>query len=354
MRRIKQITSVSDGIIWQAQHAENAGAPCTARVVRALLAVIEQDTETGRRIKNWPGPVREDAMALRLAGGLHNLVLTGTDTRLADVYAGTLTNQRAIDALICELVRRYDTRLLPWLDGPPQTNEAGRSASIMAGLLWLSQRLGPRFSLNEIGASAGINTMMERYHYDLGGVRVGPENSPMRIAPEWRGQKPPQADVDITGIKGCDVNPIDLRDEAEALRLQSYVWPEARERMGRIAAACDLAGQKAPNVLKMDAAAFVEHILAEPSECGVTKVLFHSIVWQYIPEMGRAAITAAMEEAGARGDAQTPLAWIMLETNRETFRHELKLRYWNGKDSGWLLRGSAHPHGAWVAWDGAE
>src|SRR3546814_1761255 len=91
------------------------------------------------------------------------------------------SDRRAIDVLVCELVERFDGLLLPWLDGPPQTNEAGRSASIMAALMWLSGRLGPRFELNELGASAGVNTMMERYRSDLGGVRAGPRDSPMQI-----------------------------------------------------------------------------------------------------------------------------------------------------------------------------
>src|SRR3546814_2795867 len=81
---------------------------------------------------DWPGLTLKDAMPLRLAGGLHHLLLSGADTRLTGVYDGTLSDQRRIDELVCDLVETFDERLLPWLDGPPQTNEAGRSASIMA------------------------------------------------------------------------------------------------------------------------------------------------------------------------------------------------------------------------------
>src|SRR3546814_20375828 len=80
----------------------------------------------------------------------------------------------------------------------------------MAALMWLSGRLGPRFELNELGASAGVNTMSERYRYDLGGVRAGPRDSPMLIRPEWRGNPPPAHEVSITGIPGCAVASIDL------------------------------------------------------------------------------------------------------------------------------------------------
>ena len=349
---VMHMSSIPEGIEWQARHAEEAGATCTARVIRGLLPVLETDTATGRRMKHWQGLLLEDAMPLRIAGGLHNLAVTGEDRRLDPVYAGLETDQAAIDSLVVELVETYDHRLLPWLDSPPQTNEAGRSASIMAGLLWLSQRLGPKFGLNEIGASAGVNTMMERYHYDLGGVAIGPPSSPMQIAPEWRGDAPPAGEVAIVSIWGCDRNPVDLSDPAAAQRLKSYVWPEATMRMGRIDAAIRLAGEQPPELVKMDAAEWVPLMLKEPQLAGVTRVLFHSIVWQYIPPAGRDAITAAMETSGQQATPDKPLAWVMLETNRETFKHELRVRYWPG-DGEWHLLAEAHPHGAWVEWLGA-
>ena len=122
---LMDMASVPEGIEWQAEHAEKGGAPGTARVIRATLKLLDGDTATGRRMANWQGLVVKDAMPLRIAGALHNLVLTGEDQRLANVYAGRMTDQSAVDALVCELVETYDARLLPWLDGPPQTNEAG-------------------------------------------------------------------------------------------------------------------------------------------------------------------------------------------------------------------------------------
>lgn len=337
------------GINWQADHSERAFAPTTARVIRAQLAVLDTGTETGRRMRAWRGNVLEDAMPLRIAGGLHWLVLSGTDERLKAVYSGEIADQPAVDRLVVELVEKYDAILAPWLDGPPQTNEAGRSASIMAGLLWLSQRLGPKFELNEIGASAGVNTMMDRYRYDLGGVEVGPADSPMRIVPAWRGPPPPEGEVEIVAIRGADLSPIDLSDPAQALRLKAYVWPDAVERLGRIDAAIALAGESPPDLVKMDAGDFVRARLAEPQEAGVTRALFHSVVWQYLPPETRNAIEDAMRQAGSQATAERPLAWVKLETNRETFRHELHVRSWPGGQE-WVKLGEAHPHGAWIIW----
>lgn len=346
---VMDIVDVREAIAWQANHADRADAPITGRIVRAELAILDTPTELARRMANWPGLSLEDAMPLRVAGGLHWLHLSGTEPRLAPVYSGAATDQAVVDEIVVEVARTWDAKLAPWLDHPPQTNEAGRSSSIMAGLLWLSQRLGPKFEMNEIGASAGVNTMMERYRYDLGGVEVGPADSPMQLAPEWRGPPPPAGKVEIVSIRGCDVAPVDLSDPAEALRLKAYVWTDAQERMGRIEAAARLAAEKPPLLERKDAGTFVEERLEAPQDAGVTRVLYHSVMWQYLPEATRQSIAAAMEQAGTRATAEKPLAWVKLETNRATFRHELSIRYWPGGEEEVVLS-EAHPHGAWVIW----
>ena len=342
---------VAAGIEFQAQHCAHHGAPITASIVRAMLPLMAGDTAVARRVRDWPGLPLEDAMPLRFAGGLHYLHLSSAEPRLAPLYAGALTEQPAVDALVAAVVADHDAALLPWFDGPPQTNEAGRSASLMAGLLWLAQHHGPRFEISEVGASAGINTMMERYHFDLCGVTAGPSTSPMQIRPEWRGASPLAGPIDITEIAGCDVTPVDLSDPAAALRVKAYVWPDAPERLVRMDAAMALAAERAPDLVAADAADWVAQRLARRQAAGVTRVIQHSIVWQYLGDERCAAITTMIEAAGAQATSERPLAWQMLETNRATFLHELTVRHWPGDGAPNVL-GHAHAHGAWVEWLG--
>lgn len=348
---IMEIGNVLHALEWQADHAAKNGAPATGRVIRAMIPLLDGPSRCAARMRSWPGLSLEDAMPLRFAGGLHNLFLTGRAQQLGAVYCGEATDQTAIDALVAQLTLAHDADLLTWFDGPPQTNEAGRSASVMAQLLWLAERLGPRFELLELGASAGINTMMDRFHFDLGGVELGDPASPMRIAPEWRGAPPPRTGVEISAIRGCDIAPIDLTDPAAALRLKSYVWAEVIQRLDRIDAAAALAAQRPPQVERADAGDWVERQLAVPQASGVTRVLFHTVVWQYVPAASRERIVQAMEQAGAAATKERPLAWVTVETNRQTFKHELRTRYWPGGAEPVLL-GEAHAHGAWVDWRG--
>ena len=345
------IPTVAEALEWHAAHCDRSDAPITARVIRSLVAVMDSDTATGRRLKGWQGQAIEDALALRVTAGVHSLYLSGEEPRLEPVFTGLVTDQAQVDAIVLEAVASSDHLLLPWFDGPPQTNEAGRSSSVMGALLWLSQRLGPKFELTEIGASAGINTMMARYHFDLGGTTAGPDGSAMQIKPEWRGDAPPQVPVDITEVAGCDIAPVDLTDERQANRLKAYIWADAQVRMARMDAAIALAADTPPDLVRMDAADFLRQRLSRPQESGVTRVLFHTIMWQYLPHPTRDAITAMMNEAGSSATPDKPLAWIRLETNRTTFRHELTVKYWPGGEEVVQLA-EAHPHGAWVHWMG--
>ncbi|WP_432769877.1 MAG: DUF2332 domain-containing protein [Sphingopyxis sp.] len=326
-------------------------APVTARIVAALGALLGHPaSEFARRIAGWQGAPLADALPLRAAGGIHALHLAGTAHELAPIYADAEDINDA--AIIAGVVARHEAALLPWLDGPPQTNEAGRSSNFIAAMLWLADKgLPPRFDCLEIGSSAGINLMLDRYHYDLGGVQVGPQSGAMGFTPEWRGNHPPQHRIAIAALKGCDVAPVDLTDPAQALRLKAYVWPEHAIRFARMEAAIAASREQKPDLIQANAADFVEAELAKPQAEGTTRVLMHSIVWQYVPADQQARVTAAMEAGGARATADRPLAWIALEANRTVHHHELVVRHWPGGDAPHML-GRAHAHGAWIEWMG--
>ena len=171
----------------------------------------------------------------------------------------------------------------------------------------------------------------------------------MRFVPEWRGSPPPGRAIEIASTKGCDVAPVDLTEPAQALRLKAYIWPEHTVRFERMAAAVAEAAKSPPDLVQMNAADFVESELAKPQDAGITRVLMHSIVWQYVPADQQARVTAAMEVAGAAATTERPLAWISLEANRVLHLHELVVRHWPGGGEPALLA-RAHPHGATIDW----
>lgn len=348
---------VRDAFTNQIEYCRSNGAPITGRMVEAIIGALDESSELGRRVLGWDGNPLADALPLRVAGGFHALHLAGDHSQLSAIYNGA--DQAAADAeqIISETITSDEAALLPWLNSPPQTNEAGRSSSYIAGLLWLAaQGLPPRYELLEIGSSAGLNLMIDRYHYDLGGISVGPDNAPLSFAPEWEGPPPPDVPFTLDSISGCDIAPVDLTDPAQARRLTAFIWPEHTVRFERMKTAIALVNEKAPDLAGASADDWMIAELAKPQKEGVTRVLVHSIVWQYIPKAGQERIKQAMEAAGAQATAERPLAWLSLEANRETYRHELIVRHWphsDGPGGEPIKLGEAHAHGAWVKWLGA-
>lgn len=336
-----------ESFLIQAGYCSTMEVPVTARIVTALAGAIDRDSATGRRVLDWAGEPVADALVLRLTGGLHALHRAGLDPDLSRVFTGETTDRDAVAATLKATLIAHDAALLPWLEGPPQTNEAGRSAGLMTGLLHIAERTGQRIELLEIGSSAGLNLVIDRFDFDLGGVRVGPGDAALTIRPEWRGPPPPNVPIAIESVRGVDIAPLDLSDPAAAERLAAYVWVEAVGRQERLAAAIALVRKHGVALDRGDAADWVEAGLAEPQAPGVTRVLMHSVVWQYLPQKSQSRIARAMAAAGARATMERPLGWVMMEPNRDLHRHEVRVRCW--PDAGPMrLVGLTHAHGVWV------
>jgi len=336
--------NVREAFEGQVAYCIDNDAPITAALVRALMAALDETTQTGRRVLGWEGHPVADALPLRLAGGIHALWQAGTVPELAPLFK----RGEAVD--LEPIIAAHDAALLPWLDGPPQTNEPGRSAQLMAGLLEIAARHGPQIELLEIGSSAGLNLMIGRYRIDLGGVVTGPENSPVHLTPEWRGPPPSPGPIEIVSARGVDIAPVDATTDAGAKRLLAYVWADHQNRFERMRHALAMLRNNPPQLDAGDAADWIEARLAEPQQPGVTRVLMHSIVWQYLGRERQARITAAMEAAGARATAICPLGWVRVEADRTMNRHDITLRSWPGHDAE-MIYGHAHAHGFWVARD---
>ncbi|WP_353203877.1 DUF2332 domain-containing protein [Sphingomonas sp.] len=331
----------------QQHYCDANAAPIYGRMCGALAAGLTRDTAIGARILDWPGEPTRDALPLRLFGGLHALVLRGADDALAAVYAGAVTGEAEILPILERVLGEQEAALMPWLDGPPQTNEPGRSGALMLGLIEIARACGPKIELLEIGSSAGLNLLIDRYRFDLGGSVSGPGDAPVTITPEWKGPPAPAVPVAIVSVRGCDVNPMDATDPAVAARLAAYGWPETPARLTRVRAAIAMLAERGVDLVEADAADWIEARLAEPQAAGVTRVLMHSVVWQYLPEPVAERIRVAMQAAGAAATAERPLGWVMMEPDRALGHQVIRARSKPG-DGAWVTVGTSHAHGTWI------
>ena len=339
--------SVRAAFARQSEGARKLESPFMEKLCRLLGERLDRSTETGRRVLGWTGDadVFTDALPLRLAGGLHAIVRRGEVPALARCYPpGPTPDDESLWAALAPVLEAPG--LLPWLDGAPQTNEVGRSAVLMSGLLVVADRFAQPVELLELGASAGLNLLLDRYGYDLGGVKAGDPESPLQLRPRWKGGPPPDAPVRVAKRSGVDLNPLDVRSDGE--RLLAYVWPDQPLRLAQLEAALAIAGRAPPRVESGEAADWLEARLADAQEAGVTRVVLHSIAFQYFPESTKARIEAALEAVGAAATFAAPLAWLRYEYDPKDERITLRLRTWPpGEDR---LLAECHPHGSAVRW----
>ncbi|MCR8722832.1 DUF2332 domain-containing protein [Frigidibacter sp. ROC022] len=340
--------SLAAALEGQARACDELGSPFTARLCRSLARVIRPGTALTDRLLGWAGDLggSGDSVPLRLTGALHALVLQGSDAGLTAVYPPREAGDAALDRAVAGALARHAGFIDRFIDSPPQTNEVGRSAVLIAAGHFLAARFGLPMALSELGASAGLNLNWDRYALRLGDARLGPRDAALELTPERRGGLPPEAAPEVIERRGVDLNPIDLGDPAQRLRLQAYVWPDQPARLDRLRRA--LALPPAP-LDRGDAAAWLEARLAGTGP-GRLHLVYHTIAWQYFPAETRAACSAALEAAGARATAQAPLAHLAMEADQDGPGAGLTLRFWAGQGPITIPLGRADFHGRWLDW----
>jgi hypothetical protein len=328
------------------------GSPFSG-LVAAALAEAADTPAMAALVSPWidadRGRLDADAVGLRLLAGLHDLVLSGDEPGLAAIYrrADAGTDARALAACVRDVLARRVDRLARFMRSPPQTNEVGRSLCLLGGFLTVAEETGLPLRCLELGASAGLNQLWDRYRYDLGEGRVwGDAASPVVVTTRWSGGAPPLAVVPAVAERAaCDQAPIDVDDPEAARRLQAYVWPDQPERMARLSAAIGLARAAGVRVDRADAADWAARH-ARP-QAGVATVLYHSVFWQYPPAETRARLEAIIAEAAAQATPAAPFAWLRMEPD-SSYIYEVRLALWPPGEERRLAR--AHPHGAAVEW----
>ena len=160
--------SLRDALRHQALSCDALGSPFMRQLLDLLADRLEPGTPVADRLFNWQGDLRPSghSVPLRLAGGLHALVLTHPKSDLAGVYPPNSSTDDALWAAVSAALEQYNDFFQNWLDSPPQTNEVRRSAALIPAANWLAARFDLPLVLSELGASAGLNLMVRPVCFD--------------------------------------------------------------------------------------------------------------------------------------------------------------------------------------------
>lgn len=333
----------------QAVACQKLGSPFTAEVCEILSEGLDETSRFGRRILNWPGDPFADALALRAAAGFHALKRAGQSAELDAVYPPAPMDRDTLAAALRGTIVAHDDFLHDWLDSPPQTNEVARSSVLLGGALILSRELGLPLDWHEIGASMGLNLSFDSYRYDFGAATWGDASSPVLIRSEWRGPGPStDTPIAIRTRAGCDLNPLDPSSPTDRERLLAYIWADQSERLARANAALNIAAGAPCRVDAADAAAWVARHFSTPPQPGAVRILVHTIMWQYLPDATRAAISASLDEAGRSATLEAPVGWLRMEADGQRGTASVRLTIW--PDGGEREIARADFHGRFVEW----
>jgi hypothetical protein len=267
---------------------------------------------------------------LRLAAGVHYLVLGGEAA-----WDDPLDEHRAF---LREFAATQGV----------QTNEVQRSWVLLPLLMRVVQRKGAEaFDLVELGPSAGLNLVWDRYRYRYEAGGWGREDAVLSFEGDERQPVPGellQLQPRVGRRVGIDLSPIDVTTEDGARLLRSFVWAGQDERMRRLEQAIEGVREDPPELVRGDyVEALPEVLAAQPAD--VLTIVFQTASFGYIGDEGRARVRSVLEEAG-----QTrPLAFISTGKPREGDDWGLRIVYWPGGDR--EFAGHADFHGSWLSWE---
>lgn len=266
-----------------------------------LLRAMADDWDAGGPVRqicsDWSDAPASDVVHLRLLAGLFRIVLARRAPELAPYYPCLGGTAPPADAwpIVRPLLSLHEVELRDALQTAPQTNEVGRSTALLVGLFEAVRRTGcSQVRLLELGASAGLNLLVDKFRFVEPAWQFGPPGSPLLLSDGVVGDVRPQAFTVVTR-RGCDLAPVDAATPAGQLRLRSFVWPFHVERHERLTAAFSLAEQFPLEIAKAPAGQWLERQLSESASEDVLTVVWQSITRLYWPEDEKRYVAEVVE-----------------------------------------------------------
>ena len=179
-----------------------------------------------------------------------------------------------------------------------QTNEAARCATLLPALMQLPQPL----ALIEVGASAGLCLLPDRYAYDFDGHQLtsaDTSTAPRFVCRVNDATPIPSRLPDIAWRAGLDLNPIDVRDDVQCAWLEALVWPGQEQRLANLRSAMAVARKDPPRLKRGNLLHDLAELAADAPR-DATLVVFHTAVLAYVRNQAqRDAFAHSVRELGA-------------------------------------------------------
>lgn len=232
---------------------------------------------------------------------------------------------------------------------PVQTNEVQRCFALLPIFLTLARGTRQPLDLVELGASAGLNLLWDRYRYRYRSGTWGPAGSDLELSGEERGAVPAAllaGAVTVRGRMGVDLRPLDVRNEDDVRLLRIF---SASHRHARLMAAVEMARTDPPTIVRGDYLQVLPELLADRPADGLT-VVIQTLSTVYLSDAERARLKTILDRAGSAG----PLAYVGTPSPEEHGQqggdYPIELITWPGREHRFVAR--MENHGEWIDWLG--
>lgn len=340
--------SISEQFRRQAGWCDNYGSPFYAYLLAHCAADCEKGGLLSDILHEHENDPADSALPLRFLGSVHRLVLEGRAPALSKFYpsVGGLVEYKRVWEVFHETVRAEKRAISNLVRNPVQTNDVGRSGSLLGGFGLVAERTGLPLYLLEIGASAGLNLRWDQYRYEWRGGEWGSKRSSVRLENVFIDGAPSMPrKIRVVGRSGCDISPVDINSAAGCTTLLSYTWADQVDRIRRLKAAIEIARRVALLIHPKGAADWLEDQLRERRP-GITTVVFHSLVWPYLSQSEQGRVIKMLEIAGNEASERAPFAWLTMEPKAQTI--EVRLRIYPGFPE--QVVATTNPHSPSVRW----
>ncbi len=337
-----------EGLIKHFRFYEDVHTPPVSPLYTVICrGICEDDALLSMAADATPG---QPAANLILAAVQYLLLFEDPDPALARFYP-TLTDRpdapESAYQAFHDYCIRHEARIRALVSTRrTNTNEVGRCACLLPAFHLVSDAVkGRALTMIELGPSAGLNLLWDRFFYDYGeGRTIGDADSAVRIGCAAEGDLPlGPGQPAVADRCGLEISPVDLRDLETRRWLRALIWPEQVERTERLDAAIALALADPEPVRAGDAAALLPGLLAEAPE-GEPVCVYHSLVHYQMPDTVRAMIDDALRAA-----ARTrPVFRIAYEGTPGPDCAVAITRY--HEDAASARHALCHPHGTWLTW----
>lgn len=272
-----------------------------------LMRAMADDWDAGGPVRGicrgWEDAPAGSVIQLRLLAGLFRIVLTDRAPQLVAFYPCLGGNADPADAwpLVRPVLAGHADEIRGAMPQAPQTNEVGRSRALLTGMAEACRRSGLRdVRVWELGASAGLNLLLDRYRFLGPGWTWGDPDSPVELV-GGLDDVPDPGDIRVIERAGCDLAPVDVGTVEGRLWLRSFVWPFHVARHRLLTQALEVADRHPPIVEQAGAVEWLERRIGEPVPTDVLTVVWHSFSRQYWTEADRDRVDTALGAGFAGG-----------------------------------------------------